>query len=853
MDRVSLPGVHLMALLEAIRRALVPSPPVQVLTAEVPAQKAVTGAGAWVMEHHVPLNSSSRGNDPRWFKAAQKVSHDHPWVATAERVISGKIATVEWHLEDEKGELIEIMGDGPDAEIRRLIERPNPRMTRRYLWQLTSRHLGVCGNAFWFMDQRSGDTGMPLAIYYINPARMTPVTDKAGNLTRWALDVEDDYGYGSGIPLELDEVLHFTLEPPDWGHYGHGLVESAMSKIDLARYADRFITTTLASGGKRGGIASPKYEGLLPDDVYNAVTLAFRQVDDAALTKRTIVSKGSLDYTETSSTPEEMQLNAILELTRNDILGIWGVPLSAVGIALARGMNSGETQKYEEAALWQNGIHPRLVSMWETVQYGLVDRVDPTWKLVLEEPAFDDLKPLYEIAELAKVLPLKNSERRDLVGMDPFGDDRDEDVWLPKGFVRVYPEPLTPTRVAANGGLPVTGSDDERDAAQDDAEDVTRGKAKVGPLAGVRSKVEREATPDIKSAVARFLASQKADVVKRIRERAAHLLRKPKDASAALGGGWDLALAKILIPRAEDIAVTVATEAKRSVPAKKAYRPSFIGYEPGAAKADDFTDNALDFVRSRAGERITGINDTTRQAVQDAVAEVLEEAISQGLSPDEAGDLLADRIGGLAVWSDARADLIARTEMMLAYNDAALRSYDGLGVGEVMALDGDKDAECAARDGRVYPIADAYDISDHPNGTLDWAPVSKAVLKATVREPDVDERTLRRVLEEVLAQKAALATQSTLPVVIQVPAQAPAPVNVDVHVPEQPAPVITVNVPEQPAPRITVKAEPVVMPAPAQKAAPLVQDVRIVDSTLPPKRRVVRRDTYGRMTEINEE
>jgi phage portal protein BeeE len=845
-----------MALIEAIRRALVPSPVTALTVPQPPVieAKAVTGSGAWVMEHHVPLGSGTRSNGPRWFRAAQKISHEHPWVATAERVISGKIATVEWHLEDAEEERVPDNGTGPAAEVRRLLERPNPRMTRRFLWQLTSRHLGVCGNAFWYLDQRTGDTGVPLAIYYINPARMTPVADKAGNLTRWALDVEDDYGFGSGIPLELDEVLHFTLEPPDWGHFGHGLVESAMSKLDLARFADRFITTTLASGGKRGGIASPKYEGLLPDDVYNAVTLAFRQVDDAALTKRTIVSKGSLDYTETSSTPEEMQLNAILELTRNDILGIWGVPLSAVGIALARGMNSGETQKYEEAALWQNGIHPRLVAMWETVQYGLVDRVNPTWKLVLEEPAFDDLMPLYQIADLAKVLPLRNAERRDIVGLDPFGDDRDEDVWLPKGFVRVYPEPEpAPVAPVPTPDASVAGIDDERDAAQDDAEDVTRGKAKVGPLASVRSKVEREATPDIKSAVARFLAGQKADVVRRIRERAAHLLRKPKDVDAVLGPGWDAALAKVLMPRLEQVAVDVATAAKRTIPPKKAYRPSFIDYDPGSTKADDFTEDALDFVRTRGGERITDINAHTRDAVIAEVQDVIAEAIEQGLGPDEAADLLTDRIGNLVVWSDARADLIARTEMMLAYNDAALRSYDGLGVGEVMALDGDKDAECAARDGRVYPIADAYDISDHPNGTLDWAPVSKAVLKATVREPDVDERTLRRVLEEVLAQKAALATQSTLPVVIQVPAQAPAPVNVDVHVPEQPAPVITVNVPEQPAPRITVKAEPVVMPAPAQKAAPLVQDVRIVDSTLPPKRRVVRRDTYGRMTEINEE
>jgi hypothetical protein len=67
--------------------------------------------------------------------------------------------------------------------------------------------------------------------------------------------------------------------------------------------------------------------------------------------------------------------------------------------------------------------------------------------------------------------------------------------------------------------------------------------------------------------------------------------------------------------------------------------------------------------------------------------------------------------------------MIARTESMFAYNDAALGSYQQYGVTEVQAIDGDEDDECASRDGKTYPVLDAYDIQDHPNGTLDWVPV----------------------------------------------------------------------------------------------------------------------------------
>ena len=72
---------------------------------------------------------------------------------------------------------------------------------------------------------------------------------------------------------------------------------------------------------------------------------------------------------------------------------------------------------------------------------------------------------------------------------------------------------------------------------------------------------------------------------------------------------------------------------------------------------------------------------------------------------------------------------------MFAYNEAALSSYREFGVGQVIALDGDQDAECAARNGQTFSVDDAFSIADHPNGTLDWAPVVKAVIEPVVADP----------------------------------------------------------------------------------------------------------------------
>jgi hypothetical protein len=270
-------------------------------------------------------------------------------------------------------------------------------------------------------------------------------------------------------------------------------------------------------------------------------------------------------------------------------------------------------------------------------------------------------------------------------------------------------------------------------------------------------------------------------------------------------------------------------------------------------------DPILEASLQSAGARIKGINETTRQAIADALTEGTRRGYSipqivNGV-PDEGytGVRDAPMKNGQSAFDELRAETIARTETMNAYNDAALRGYDSFGVKEVQAIDGDEDEDCASRDGQVYPIDEALTVTDHPNGTLDWVPLSKSY-----RESDVDEATLRRVLAEMLA------TKSEPLGVIQV---LPSPVTVDVHVPDQAPATVTVNVPEQPAPVVNlpapvvnVKAEPVFIDR--TQAADVVdvrvvdsfaiQEVRVVDS-LVKRTKKVKRDQAGRITEITEE
>ena len=218
---------------------------------------------------------------------------------------------------------------------------------------------------------------------------------------------------------------------------------------------------------------------------------------------------------------------------------------------------------------------------------------------------------------------------------------------------------------------------------------------------GLRRAVDTRIVPALRRSVSPALASQRATIVKRVREKGAHLAKKPGDVRVWWNEDEERKrMETALRPHEAGIAETVA----RRVP-EVLDRPR---------KAEPFEDRVISYVTTQTGKRITGILDTTRDDVQ----RIISQGFADGLSPGEVADLLEQA----TTFDDARSELIARTETMLAYNDAALTSYKEFDVRQVQAIDGDDDATCAGRNGQVFDVDEAYGISDHPNGTLDWVP-----------------------------------------------------------------------------------------------------------------------------------
>ena len=720
---------------------LPPRPPVKAIIKAGP-----VGSGAGVLMSEFSLNTLLGKKTPQEkMRQALKLGVQVPWIFAAESTISGNASTADWHLEDDKEVTVDDDYTGPMAQdARNLLENPQAQLTvgehltRRQLWEITFREIGLCGNSFWFKDARNS-YGIPTSILHIRPDRMTPVDDDAGNLIGWLLDRDPAHGL-MGTKIDVDEVIHFVLNVPDEGHFGTGLVESAMLTASISQALNQHMASVLSAGGRLSGFLMPK-EGEMGDTPYAQLVADFRNIveqPDAA--KRLQVVRAPVEFISTTMSPSELHIADLLNNYRDQLLALWRTPLSQVGGSNPAGLNSGDTRKYDEAALWQNAIHPRIVAFSESVQMHLLDLYDAagaSLELEIDEPEFDDDSPRYDLLAKSLNTALRNSERRELIGLDPFGPNvmgesgqpLDDEVWLPITLAMAFsasenaqnaPTPTESALGRGEGDGPV--SDDNAAAGNAAGETAGPGgvtKAKLSDRQGalhtgltkLRSQIDRTHTPKLKVSVAAVLEAQRTEIAGRIRKHATAVTKTPKDTTTWWDGAkWDKSLSRALTGRLRSTAETV--------------NEHIVGILPPAEAAKAAPVSAVDRVLAKGAARVTKINETTR----DKIREALVRAVDQGMTANDAADAIdaGVAIGGLdmgSLFDEYRSEMIARTELMDAYNGAAIASYADAGLTEVQAIDGNGDPECADRDGQTFSTDEADAIEDHPNGTLDWVPV----------------------------------------------------------------------------------------------------------------------------------
>ena len=745
------------------------------------------------------------------------------WFHKAGRKISESVATLDWSISDgdvESGDQESVI-DRPDLDIPfddlnpieqliRLLERPNPTTTGRGLFGKTQIRRDFAGTACWYLENGEGGS-LPTAIYGISPARLWPSRGKDGTLIGWVLDKNRPSG---GVPFSADEIVTFPMpSAEDDDEAGVGVVESVFSELGLSDLFARHTGDLLATGGRLAGMLSPKNRTLSVDEFEDAVR-AWRSVaSDPQAARRLLLFPEPMEYSAGASTPAEIGIPELSTLNRDNILTAFPIDPTMLGVQMPAGLNAnGSTRRAIKTEYWQGTVGTRADALKEVIQTKLVSRYErvmgQTFDFDFDIPNLDDAPSIIEKTEALKGLVA--------VGFDPKEAIKAAGLAHVKWLGTPEPEP-TPE--------PPETPEPER------------------PNAPPVEAPAKAAKPRGETSILRFLEGQRDRITSRLRETLPKAKADRREFKAE-DDWWDgEAEDRALRDTLRGLYVEVGREGLQSVADK-------LGRFVFSQAVNRITQDLVEY----GGDRITNINERTRDAIKAeliegtrrgySIPQLLEGVEAEGFAGVQ-GALLDN---GVAAWDPYRAEMIARTETALSFNRAAIRGYGEFGVREVQAIDGDEDAECAARNGAVFTVDEALAITDHPNGTLDWVPIlDKAV--------DVDDRLFDLATKAIDA--LARDSQPELPVMSAI-----AKVVNDEQVKAQEdrdqlvailealtaqTPNITVNVPEQAAPVVNIAAPPpIVVPAPVVNVLPN-QDLTV--EMVPKDKRVIY-DRNGRITRV---
>jgi hypothetical protein len=155
-----------------------------------------------------------------------------------------------------------------------------------------------------------------------------------------------------------------------------------------------------------------------------------------------------------------------------------------------------------------------------------------------------------------------------------------------------------------------------------------------------------------------------------------------------------------------------------------------ISVDAGDDAFEQLNDRALAWAKEHAADLVTKISKTTRAAVQRAI----EAGTEANLSTDE----IADSIEGLGVFSAARSQLIAHTEIANANSQGALEGYKaaadtGITVLKEWLLGGDPCPICQDNaDAGPIPLDDQFPSGDDAPTAH---PKCECALSPVLREP----------------------------------------------------------------------------------------------------------------------
>ncbi len=547
----------------------------------------------------------------------------------------------------------------------------------------------LTGNAYWLLPEGTSPGNPPEQIFPLMPQFLKIIVGKEKLIEGYEYRVNDE-AVKQIFPPE--QVIHFKYPSISEQVYGVSPLQACILAADL-NYSMNLYETNLMLNQARPDMALvlPVEAGQLTADQRDRLREEWKKkYGGIKNVGKLAIIEGGAELKPVSLSPKEMAFLAGRKATKEEIAGVFGVPLSKLTTEDVNRANA-EAGDY---SYMKDTILPRLRRIEQKINEQLMPLYDKNIFCAFDNPVPDDKE--YRLREIDMHLKTGYST----INEERQKDGQKEVEW---GDVPIMTFGMAPLGTPKTEGQPLLPT-----------KSIKKLKLRNGALPPLKHPTDYQNKP-LQNALGKYYRELKQHIMGELERSADNLGKRYENGGIRLTKGraddymsgwfdvqkWDAILAKRTEPFVRYTFMAGGERALKQVAENAIFDP----INPAVIEALETT---------RVG-RIIGLNRTIANRLRDTLAAGLEanENIT-GLK-----NMLLNEFDSLDKY---QSELIARTETIWAWNEGAVQGYKQSGLVEKKIWiagpeDGTTCEECLAMDGKVIGINDNYydkgDFSDY--------------------------------------------------------------------------------------------------------------------------------------------
>ena len=312
----------------------------------------------------------------------------------------------------------------PGHPLVRLLNAPNPFMSRGQLWGTVVMDRALAGNSYLLKArvQNGALKGAVAELWRLRPDRVRVIPSKENFI--------EGYEYNVGterITYPATDIIHFKTRNPLNDYYGMPPLMAIAGRVDIDQYMKSFLKTFFERGGTGpGSILTVKQR--MPQEQKDEIRKRFGRTfgGPAGFHEMMVLDQAESTYQQLGlnrglrdALPKE--LNAMQE---SRIAMAFGIPGSILGLLIGYESSSYANRRQDWQVLWDVTMAPLLSDADDVLNLSLVPDFGQIDEVYFD---LDDIKAMQEDVDaiqererknfLAGAIPLE--EFRDAIGRDP--------------------------------------------------------------------------------------------------------------------------------------------------------------------------------------------------------------------------------------------------------------------------------------------------------------------------------------------------------------------------------------------------------------------------------------------------